>query len=98
MKWFKHETQRTAKIERLIMEHGVEGYGLYQYCREIIAGELSAENITFELEHDAELIAHKLQMDTLKVEKIMHRCIELSLFELADSGLVSCLSLAVSLD
>ena len=74
MKWFKHETERSAKVDRLLMEYGVEGYGLFQYCREIIAGTIRPENLTFELEHDAELIAYQLKMDTLRVEKIMKRC------------------------
>lgn len=100
MKWFKHSgsAMREAAIERLIMEFGIEGYGLYFACIEIIVGNLDSDNITFELEHDAELIANKFRMDTLKVERIMHRCIELGLFELADSGRISCLKIARMVD
>lgn len=55
MKWFKHETNSgfNAKMKKLLMKYGVQGYGLYYYCVEIIAGNLTTENITFELEHDA---------------------------------------------
>lgn len=100
MKWFKHNTRslHKANVERLIMEHGINGYGLYYACIELIAGEISIKNLTFELEHDAELIAKKFKMDTLDVEKIMHRCIELGLFDLADSGRLRCLELAQMLD
>lgn len=100
MKWFKHSgsSLRTAAIERLIMEFGISGYGLYFACVEMIAGSLSPDNVTFELEHDAELLAHKFKMDTLQVERIMYRCIELGLFELADSGHVTCMKLALLVD
>jgi hypothetical protein len=100
MKWFKHDTNsmRKASLERLIMEYGIEGYGLYWACTELIAGDLGVDDINFELKHDAELIAYKFKMDTIKVEKIMHRCIELELFELADSGKIRCLALIRMLD
>lgn len=98
MKWFKHETKRKASVKRLIMEYGIEGYGLYMVCLELIAGEIAIDNLTFELEEDAELIAHEFKMDTIKVEKIMHRCIELGLFDLSDNGRIRCFHLAKMLD
>lgn len=100
MKWFKHDahSMRNASVERLIMEYGIDGYGLYWACIELIAGNISIRNLTFELEHDAELIANKFKMDTIRVERIMHRCIELRLFELADSGRLRCPELARMLD
>lgn len=83
MKWFRHFTKALTdpKIEKLIMRHGIEGYGLYFACLEIIAGNLTSDNITFELEHDAEILAYKFKIDTLRVESIMKSCIELGLFE-----------------
>ncbi len=98
MKWFKHETNRRAGLRRLIMEFGMGGYGLYWLCMELIAGSIAIDNLTFELEDDAELIAHEFKMDTIKVAKIMHRCIELGLFELADSGRLKATCLAKMLD
>jgi len=100
LKWFKHDAHSLSKasIEHLIMEFGIEGYGLYYACLELIAGTIDAQNLTFELEHDAKIIAHKFKMDTLKVEQIMHRCIELRLFDLADSGHLRCLTLAKMID
>ena len=80
------------------MEYGIEGYGLYWLCVELIAGDIAIDNLTFELEDDAELIAHEFKLDTIRVEKIMHRCIELGLFDLADSGRLRCLKLAQLLD
>ncbi len=100
MKWFKHYTKahEDRAVEKLIIEFGVKGYGLYFYCVEIIAGNLDSENISFELEPDAEILARRLAMDTLEVEKIMHRCIELRLFEIADSGRISCQKLGKFID
>lgn len=100
MKWFKHDAHSLSKanIEKLIMEFGMEGYGLYYACLEMIAGTIETSNITFELEHDAKIIAHKFKMDTLQVETIMHRCIEYGLFDLADTGKLRCLQLARMID
>jgi len=84
-----------AKIEKLIMKYGVEGYGLYFACVEIIAGNLTNENITFELEHDAEILGHKFQIDTLKVNDMMGYMIALGLFEINQiTKRVSCEKLA----
>ena len=45
MKWFMHEgnARSDSKIEKLLIKYGVEGYGLYFYCVEIIAGNLSSD-------------------------------------------------------
>ena len=55
MKWFKHDSTANmdAKLRRLKMQWGMEGYGLYWYCLEIIVQEVSSNKFTFELEHDA---------------------------------------------
>ena len=81
------------------MKYGVEGYGLYFYCVEIIAGNLSSEHITFELEHDAETIAYRLKMDTLKVEEIMKYMVSQHLFEFnRETQRIVCLTLAKRVD
>ena len=101
MKWFKHDSNalHDAKIEKLIMKFGIEGYGLYFACIEIIASELTSDNITFELEHDAEILAYKFKIDTLRVEEIMKCCIKLGLFQYsAESGRIACYKLARRLD
>ncbi len=100
MKWFKHDSNalQDAKIEKLVMKYGIEGYGLYFACVEIIAGNLNSENFNFELEHDAEIIGYKFKIDTLVVEEIMKYCIELGLFELNNNNKVTCLKLARRLD
>ena len=101
MKWFKHNTNalHDAKIEKLIMKYGIEGYGLYFACVEIIAGNLTNENITFELEHDAEILAHKFKVDTIKVEEMMKYMVNLNLFQVNTlNGHIICFSLAHRLD
>lgn len=100
MKWFKHYTKahENRSIEKLIIEYGIAGYGLYIYCLEIIAGSVEPDNLTFELEPDANILARRLSMDTLLVEKIMHSCIEMGLFDLSDSGRLTCFKLTKYID
>jgi len=104
--WFKHDTDATmdARIKKLLLRYGTDGYAIYFHCLELIAGDISVDNITFELEHDAEVIA-----DTLKVKGepgvsaidrvniIMRYIVELGLFE-NSNNIISCLKLARRLD
>ena len=101
MKWFKHDSNalHDAKIEKLIMQYGIEGYGLYFACIEMIADKLTSDNITFELEHDAEILAYKFKVDTLKVETIMKFCVSLGLFQYnVETQRIVCFNLAKRLD
>ena len=101
MKWFKHDSNalHDAKIEKLIMKFGIEGYGLYFACIEMIADKLTSDNITFELEHDAEILAYKFKVDTLKVETIMKFCVSLGLFQYnIETQRIVCFNLAKRLD
>jgi hypothetical protein len=90
MKWFKHDSDAAtdAKIKKLIRKHGANGYAVYFHCLELIAGDISETNITFELEHDAEIIADDLRItgDTSKsgvdiVNEIVAYIVALGLFE-----------------
>lgn len=101
MKWFMHDSRarNDAKLAKIIIRHGIEGYGLYFACIEIIADELTPSNFNFELEHDSELLAAMFRMDTLKVEKIMRDFVELGLFEYSETThRVACYKLAKRLD
>ena len=81
------------------MTYGIEGYGLYWACVEMIAGALTAENPTFELKHDAEILAHKFKIDTIKVENIMKYCIRIGLFEMdATNNRIYCSAILQMLD
>lgn len=99
MKWFKHDTDAhmDAKIRKLIHKWGPEGYGLYWYCLELIAKDVGAKNLTFEMEHDAEIIAHDLRMSRDKVEDMMRSMVELGLFENCE-GRITCLKLFHRID
>lgn len=99
MKWFKHDSNAAvdAKIERLIMKYGLEGYGLYFYCLELIARSVEKHNLTFELEHDAEIIAHRTNMHYSRVQEMMEYMVELKLFE-NDRGVITCLKMATRTD
>ena len=100
MKWFKHFTDAhdSNDLTKVRIKFGADGYAIYWYCLELIAGDLgTSEKITFDLKHDSEVIAFNLKIDTLRVEEIMRFMVEIGLFE-ASHGTISCLKLAKYLD
>ena len=106
MQWFKHDSNATtdAKIRKLILRHGPTGYAVYFQCLELIASSISSNHITFELEHDAEIIADNLKIkgtaDRSGVEivgDIMRYMVELRLFEESD-GRIFCFKMLKRLD
>lgn len=100
MKWFKHFTDAHDgnDLTKVRMKYGANGYAIYWYCLELIAGDLGVEeNITFELKHDAQVIGFNLQIDQIKVEEIMNFMISLGLFERSTNN-ITCLKLAKYLD
>lgn len=99
MKWFKHDTDANSdnKLQNVLLDYGLEGYGLYWYCIELIAGRVDQDNYTFELEHDSRIIARNVGSTAQKVSEMMNYFVNLGLFEDAE-GTVSCLKLAKRLD
>lgn len=106
MKWFKHDSDASndAKIKKLLIRHGAVGYAVYFHCLELIAGNVNNDNITFELEHDSEIIADNLRIRGSNdnsgmqiVEKIMRYIVELNLFENHD-GRITCFKMIKRLD
>ena len=49
-----------AKLKKLRLRYGLEGYGLYWYLLECIARTVEPHNLTYELEEDSELLAAEL--------------------------------------
>ena len=106
MQWFKHDSNASsdAKIKKLLIRHGAIGYAVYFHCIELITNDLSSSNITFELEHDSEIIADnlKIQGDSNRsgrevVEEIMRTIVELGLFN-ESRGKIYCYKLAKRID
>ena len=99
MKWFKHFTNahNDNALKKIRMKYGADGYAIYWYCLELIAGDLDQAKATFELSHDAEVIGYDLKIDQLRVEEIMKYMVSLKLFEEQNST-VTCLKLAKFLD
>jgi hypothetical protein len=106
MKWFKHDSDASsdAKIKKLLIRYGAVGYAVYFHCLELIAGNVSNDNITFELEHDSEIIADNLRIRGTSdksgvqvVEEIMRYLIDLNLFENHD-GRITCFKMIKRLD
>lgn len=81
----------------MLLDYGLEGYGLYWYCIELIAGKVDADNITFSLEHDARIIARNTGSTAQKVEEMMRYFVSVGLFENSD-GVITCLKMAKRLD
>lgn len=99
MQWIKHDTDanQDAKLQNLLLDYGIEGYGLYWYCIELIAGKVDKNNITFELEHDARIIARNVGSTAQKVEEMMKYFVDIGLFECSNNT-ITCLKLAKRLD
>ena len=106
MQWFKHDSNTTMdfKIRKLILKYGAIGYAIYFHCLELIAGGINENNITFELEHDSEIIADDLRIKGTTeqsgvdlVQEIMRYMIELDLFE-ESNGHIFCFKLLKRLD
>lgn len=99
MKWVKHDTDanQDAKLQNVLLDYGLEGYGLYWYCIELIASKIDNDNITFELEHDARIIARNTGCTPQKVEEMMRYFVTERLFESID-GVITCFKLARRLD
>ncbi len=99
MQWFKHDSNANAddKLQEVLLDYGLEGYGLYWYCIELIVGRIDKNNITFELKHDARIIARNVGSTPQKVQEMMRRFIDLGLFE-ESNGHITCLKIARRLD
>lgn len=99
MKWFKHDSNANmdAKLKKVRAKYGMEGYGVYWYCLELVAQNIDKHNLTFELEHDAEMIALDTNIHYEIIQEMMQFFIKLGLFENTD-GLITCLKMATRTD
>jgi len=99
MKWFKHDSNANAdaKLKRVKLKYGMEGYGLYWFCLELIAQCVEKHNLTFELEHDAEIISSDTGIHQERVQEIMGDFVKWGLFENID-GIITCLKMAERTD
>lgn len=106
MQWFKHDTNATMdfKIKKLLIRYGAIGYAVYFHCLELIADSVDVNNITFELEHDSEIIADDLRIKGTSeksgrelVEEIMRYMVELNLFQ-EDNGHIFCFKMLKRID
>ncbi|MGH1372954.1 MAG: GIY-YIG nuclease family protein [Cellvibrionaceae bacterium] len=99
MKWFKHDADANmdAKLQDVLLEYGAEGYGVYWYCIELIASNVTSEKLNFELEHDARVIARHMGLGVQRVEEMMRHMVTLGLFE-SSGGVITCMKLAKRAD
>lgn len=94
MKWFKHDSNASfdAKLKKVRLRYGMQGYGLYWYCLEQIAKNVDQHNLTFELEEDAELIAADTGIHYEQVNEMMLYFVTLKLFE-NNNGIITCIKM-----
>lgn len=99
MKWFKHDSDagNDAKLRKLRLKYGAQGYGIYWYCLELIARNVEKHNLTFELEHDAILIADDFKLSGDLVQEMMAFMVDLGLFE-NSQGVITCLKMSSRTD
>ena len=99
MKWYKHDSNANmdGKLQEILLDYGLEGYGLYWYCLELITGKVDRDNVTFQLEHDSRIIARNTGSSPQRVQEMMARFVDLGLFENTD-GFITCLKLARRID
>ncbi len=100
MKWFKHDSNASmnAKLQEVLLDYGLEGYGLYWYCLELITSKVAEDCLTFELEHDARIIARNTGSTPQRVSEMMSYFVKLGLFDQGTTGVISCIKLAKRLD
>lgn len=99
MKWFKHDSTANsdAKLKKVRIKYGMEGYGLYWYCLELVASDVDQANINFELEHDSEIISHDTGIHIERINEMMAFMCDLNLFE-SNGDMITCLKMAKRLD
>jgi len=99
MKWTKHDSDAhdDARIKKVLRNYGLEGYGLYWYCIELITKNVNKNNLSFALEDDAVDIAHSARSTEQKVSEMMRYFVEIGLFE-EHEGKITCLKIASRLD
>ncbi len=99
MKWFKHDTDASQddKLQNVLLDYGLEGYGLYWYCIELISNKVDKDNITFELKHDARIIARNTGSTQQRVEEMMRYFVKIGLFE-ESNNIITCFKIAKRLD
>lgn len=88
----------------MLIRYGAIGYAIYFHCLELIAGDIAETNVTFELEHDSEIIADNLKIKGTAtqsaieiVQEIMTYAISLQLFDEKDNR-IFCFKLLKRLD
>ena len=95
MQWFKHDSDASndAKLRKLRFKYGAQGYGIFWYCLELIARNVDKNNLTFELEHDAELIAEDFRLSSELVQEMMTYMVNLGIFQNVN-GVITCLKMS----
>ena len=95
MEWFKHDSNANfdEKLQQLLIDYGLEGYGLYWYCIELIVNKISKDNVSFELKHNARIIARNTGSSEQKIAEMMNYLVQIGLF-MNQNGQIVCTKIA----
>lgn len=99
MKWFKHDSDasRDTKLQDLVLDYGMEAYGLYWYVIEQIAYGVDESNFTFDLKQDSRIIAKDTGMQRQKVEDVILYMVKIGLFQ-GSNNVIYCFKLLDRMD
>ena len=86
MQWIKHDcnAHQDAKLKKLMAKHGMQGYGFYFYCLELIGSDISVSNISLALEHDLDVLAYDIRMNADEVKMMLDDMVDVGLLEVND--------------
>ncbi len=83
MNYFGHDSYAgdDPKLEKVILKHGMTGYGVYWRCNEFIARNIKTSNISTILDRDLESLEDKLKLKKEVIRKILDFFAEVGLYE-----------------
>jgi len=99
MKWFKHDSNAIMDegLQCVILKFGMEGYGMYWLCLELISSKVTEDDQSFELKHPPQVISRMCGLNTQKVSEILTYFADLKLLEEID-GRFSCMKMLKRID
>lgn len=99
MKKFEHPTDNHADplFANLLLDHGLEGYGLYIMIIELIAQNISKDDLSFSLRQDSRILSNITGTPQARIEMMMSYMIDAGIFE-DNGGTITCFELAKKLN
>lgn len=101
MQWFKHSTESLLdhKVKKLLIRHGIKGYGVFFAVLEMVAARVNPQNQDYALpaDTDYEVLASEWGLEVEELREIVKSCLQLGLLEV-QAGRIAAPKLARRLD